>query len=188
MPQRIGRIVNSEVGDLMFIADTALRRKIEDAIEMISVLYLLEKQEHLPQVFLKENRRIIILYSAAIIEAILLYVVKKKRWTIERTSYKNVSALPNNYQLDSKSTLVVAKQVQETRSEKELMLDVVLRTCLEKGVINLHLKPKIEKAKNVRNTFHLSKSRKGLNCTLSSANQSFDAVLETIMQSRKFLK
>ncbi len=186
MPPRRGSKTSS-VGDLLFITDIPLRNKIEDAIEMISLLYLLEKQGSFPRGFLKENRRMIILYSASVVEAVLLYVYKKKGFAIRKTNYLDVVTLPASYQLEPGSTLVVAKQVQGTRPDRELMLDILLKVCFDEGVIDAQLQARIEKAKNVRNTFHLSKSRKGLNCSPASANQSFEAVLDTIVQSREYL-
>ncbi len=174
--------------DLLFITDLPLRRKIEDALETTSFLYLQEKGGGMSEGFSRENRRMIILYSASIIEAVLLHLYKRKGFSISRVVYKKVHVLPQTYQLDLDTKLVLAKQIEEPRDDRELMLDTLLKHFVSEGVIKLPLKKKIDKAKNVRNTFHLSKSRKGIQCSAPSVESSFTAVLGTIISVRDYLR
>ena len=173
--------------DLLFITDHSLRVKIEDAIETISLLYLLNQNKGLSEGFAKENRRMMILYAASVIEAVLLYLYKKKECSINKTEYTKVHTLPQTYQLETGLTLVLAKQVQTPKNDRELMLDVLLKYFSESGLITESLKKKIEKAKNVRNTFHLSKSRKGIPCGNLTVKSSSEAVLGTLNAVRKSL-
>ena len=174
-------------GTLLFILDLPLRRKIEDAIETSSFLYLLNQGGTPSPGMAKENRRMIILYSASIIEAILLHLFKRKGFVMPKVEYTKVHTLPPNYQLETGLTLVMAKQLTGSRSDRELMLDNLLKFFYDQGPIKLVLKEKIDRARNVRNTFHLSKSRKGIQCGDSAVQSSFDAVLGTIRVVRAYL-
>jgi len=181
MPQR------RNIKSLSFISDQTLRRKIEEAIEINSFLYLMERDGKFAVGVSKEIRRTIILYSASIIEAILLYLYKRKNFSILKQVYFDVHYLPEFYQSVSDAKLVIAKQGKKERNEAELMLDVLVKFFSEEKIIKDSLRSKIDFTKNIRNTFHLSKSRKGLNCGIKSVNISTDAVLDTILVVRDYL-
>lgn len=172
---------NITANDLLFISDGSLRKKIIEAIETISGLYLVEKDSKYPKELTKEVRRIIILYSASIIEAVLLFLYKKKKYRIENIIYKDIYQLPSKFQLESKSKVIIAKQEKIVKSERELMLDVLLRYFTDNKVISESLEEKIKKAKDIRNTFHLSKSRTGLLTGPKIVQVSTDAIYETIL-------
>lgn len=167
--------------DLLFITDRPLRRKVTDAIETISGLYLVEKDKNYPPEISKEIRRIIILYAASIVEALLLYLYKQKKFSITKTDYKNPHILPSEYQKENGISLVIAKQIKIPKNERELMLDVLLEFFCDKGIIGMDLNKKIKKAKDVRNTFHLSKSRLGIQCSQTAVKTSTDALYKTII-------
>ncbi len=168
--------------DLLFISDIPLRKKIINAIDTISGLYLIEKDTNYPRELSKEIRRTIVLYAASIIEASLLFLYKRKASPILKTEYADVHTLPLSLQNGSQNKLVIARQVQSPRDERELMLDVLLKfyTSKEK-IIPKSLAEKIIKAKDIRNTFHLSKSRSGLVVSAKVMQLSTDAVYETIV-------
>lgn len=172
---------------LNFITDIAIRNKIQVAIETSSFLFLMERDNKFDTGTSKEVRRIIILYAASIIEAILLYLYKKGKFSIEKVHYSDVYTLPSVYQLDSKSTLIVAKQFKKERHEREIMLDVLVELFFDKKIIGKSLKLKIDTARNIRNTFHLSKSRKGISCNIGIVNIANDAVLGAILVVTKYL-
>jgi len=169
--------------DLVFIGDVELREKIEQAIETISELYLLQQQSFLK----KELRRTMILYAASVIEAVLLYLYKQQNSSALKTEYKDVYPLPKSYQKDNAYTFVVAKQFDTVRSDRELQLDTLLNLFRKQGHISKSLALKIEKAKNLRNTFHLSKSRRGINPTEETVKAANDAMFEVITTARQLL-
>ncbi len=178
----------SKSTNFSFITDIALRRKIENAIEITSFLNLKRNEEGTATGFAKEIRRMEILYAASIIEAILIYLFKKLGDQIHKIDYKDVYTLPNSYQLVAPSTFVLAKQIQTPRTERELMLDNLLEHFSKKGLIKKDLKSKIDTARKVRNTFHLAKSRKGIRCDAVSVNSAYDAVLGMLTVARNQLK
>lgn len=173
---------------LNFINDISLRRKIEDAIEIASFLHLKRNERGTSKGFAIEICRMEILYAASIIEAVFLYLFKKRKEIMYKTDYKNVHTLPSVYQSATTSLLVVARQVQIPRADRELMLDNLLDFFFKKGLIKKRLKLKIDKARTVRNTFHLAKSRKGIRCNAVSVNTAYDTVIEVFSVARKLLK
>lgn len=175
------------IKSLDFITDTTIRNKIEEAIETNSFLYLMERDHKFDAGTSKEIRRIIILYSASIIEAILLFLYKKKKFSSQKTYYSEIHTLPTKYQQNNESRIVIATQIKKQREERELMLDVLVDFFFDEKIINKVLKSKIDKARDIRNTFHLSKSRKGIHCGVKAVNVSNDAVLETILTVNDYL-
>ena len=87
--------------------------------------------------------------------------------------------MPDNYQNDKNNIFVLAKKKTVAKDNRELMLDSLLKLFNDSGIISDVLKDKIDKARKVRNTFHLAKSRKGIFCGIKVVNLSFEAVLET---------
>lgn len=182
------RPASSPSNDFSFIGDIYLRKKIEESILAAAGLYLLQQDSRTAAALSKELRRTIILYSASIIESILLYVYKKKKFSNKKIEYMNITQLPNDFQLEKDSILVVAKQVRKEREDRELMLDVLIKVFSEKGIISHSLKKKVEDIKDVRNTFHLSKSRRNIICSPRLVSMANDAIIETIIEIKNFLK
>ncbi|MEK7502305.1 MAG: hypothetical protein AAB609_02160 [Patescibacteria group bacterium] len=170
-----------DANDLSFISDLSLRKKIIDAIETISGLYLFEQDAKYALGLKKEIRRVLILYSASIIEAVLLYLYNKGKFSLSKIDYSDVRVLPNPYQFDQSFKLVIAKQIEIPKKDRELMLDVLLKFFSEKKIISKELEKNIKKVKDFRNTFHLSKSRSGLLVSTRMVQISTDAVYETIV-------
>ena len=126
----------------------------------------------------------IVLYCASIIEAVFLFLYKKNNFEITKLEYRDVQTLIQRYQLDPDCKFVIATQMNVPRHERELMLDLLLKLFVDKNIISKQLEGKIEKAKSIRNTFHLTKSRSGLTVSPSSIKTAIDAVYETIIVVR----
>lgn len=171
-----------EADDLLFISDIYLRKKIVNAIGTISGLYLVERDEKYPPELSKEIRRTIVLYAASIIEALLLFLYKKCGKQQFKVNYNNVYSLPSSLQISTQYKLIVAKQVKIPKEERELTLDVLLKFYTnEEKIISKELAAKIEKAKDIRNTFHLSKPRSRLVANVNTIKLSAEAIYETIV-------
>ncbi len=174
--------------DFLFISDTTIRLKITDAIETISGLYFVEQDKKYTVELSKEIRRIIILYVASVIEAVMLYVYRKYNFSLTKLNYSEVVILPDNFQFQTGSRVVIAKQIVETKNERELMLDVLVKLFLEKKIISKKLAKKIKKTKDIRNTFHLSKSRTGILVSRVIVESSVEALYEMITTAKKYIE
>lgn len=145
----------------------------------------MQKEHNLPPTILKEIRRMLVLYAAAIIEALLLYLYKKGNFASTKFEYTNVYTLPKEYQSEN-AVIVIAKQVKKPKLEREIMLDFLLKFFEEKEFINPSLAEKITKVKNIRNTFHLSKSRKWMGCSNSMVELANSAIEETVIAIKQY--
>lgn len=186
MPQSSSTQGVQTTTDLGFVSDVTLRRKLVEAIETTSELYLVQQDPNY-SALAKEIRRIIVLYCASIIEAVLLYLYKKYGYKLTKLEYRDIQTLTQRYQLDSNCKFVIASQVNVPRHERELMLDLLLKLFIDENIIPKQLGEKIEKVKAIRNTFHLAKSRSGMSIGQPGIKASFDAVYETIVVVRNHL-
>ncbi|MBI2325888.1 hypothetical protein HYU91_00710 [Candidatus Collierbacteria bacterium] len=186
MPQSSSTQSARATTDLGFISDVTLRRKLVEAIETTSALYLVQQDPNYSGIA-KEIRRIIVLYCASIIEAVFLYLYKRNGFKLTKLEYRDVQTLTQRYQLDSNCKFVIASQVDIPRHERELMLDLLLKLFVDENIISKQLGDKIEKAKSIRNTLHLAKSRSGLIIGQSGVKTAIDAVYETIIVVRNHL-
>lgn len=166
--------------DFNFISDVPLRNKIIESLEMVSIFHLNLEKGNFSRPIAKELRRMMILYYASIIEALLLYLYKKGKHKILKTEYADVQQLNLKYQLDSKAIIVVARKINVERHDRELMLDNLLKYFHEKKMIPDGLKDRIDKTRNIRNTFHLSKSRKGILCGAITVEKSSKTVVDVV--------
>lgn len=189
MQQRIADKSNHlNTSDLTFITTLSLRNKLVGAIETISDLYTISEGPETKTLLAIEIRRVIVLYVASIIEAILLFLFKNTSLTYPKIEYADVCVLPSSFQLEKDKKLVVAKQIENVRSDKELMLDVLLKVFVNKNIISAELETKIKHAKDVRNTFHLSKLRSGIFLSKKKVDISIEALYEVVEITRNYLK
>lgn len=189
MQQRIADKSNHlNTSDLTFITTLSLRSKLVGAIKTISDLYTISEGPDTKPLLSIEIRRVIVLYVASIIEAILLFLYKKTNINQSKIEYTDICVLPNSFQLEKDKRFVVAKQIETARSDRELMLDVLLKVFIDKKAISTELETKIKHAKDVRNTFHLSKLRGGILVNKKKVDASIEALYEIVEITRNYLK
>lgn len=106
---------------LTFIKDRALQKTIEDSIEYTNVLFK-EAQDNESKLFKEETYRVIILYVIAIIEAILLYVIKERGDKITSMIYTNPSEISKKIKHSDypNEKLIIAVQTEKIKNDKEL--------------------------------------------------------------------
>ena len=110
--------------ELDFITDITLRRTIEDSVEHTLVLYKETKEETKSKLYKEETYRVIVLYTAAIIEAVLLYLYKKHGEEMTYLDYKFIKQLPLEYRHvgSAGSLVVVAVQKSVKKAEHQIMM------------------------------------------------------------------
>ncbi|KKW33210.1 MAG: hypothetical protein UY76_C0007G0006 [Candidatus Uhrbacteria bacterium GW2011_GWA2_52_8d] len=173
--------------DWSFIDNKALQKKIADTTKIMSVFYITDQQRGLDPLFVKELRRIYVLYAASIVEVLLVCLFKKGGFSIEDVVYKDPSPLPEKYQ-SGKDTIVLARQGKKQRPERRLTLDVLIGFFEELGRLPVNLVKRLRVMKDVRNTFHLGKSRQGRQLNSKSLEAAATAILEVAEIVRKELK
>lgn len=136
-----------------FIKDATLRRKILNAIDFSSTLWLLV--EKMPEKNREELYRTMMLYAASVIEAILNYYISQAGIIFEEEKYTNPYILPNVFQ-NSKDQVVLAIKKKTQRVEP----DFVKMIERSEAFLGKTLSRRIDHIRETRNTYHLLKVRK----------------------------
>ncbi len=175
--------------DLSFIEDAILRDNIESSIRYIYLLFSRSLSENDAD-FKTETHRVIVLYVASVVEAILLYVYRERGQPQEIVEYKHPTQLSGEFfhkALPGKK-VVVAVQVSRAAGEREMMLDKLITFFQEKKLMKKVFAEKIVAAKDIRNTFHLAKSREGIDCDVAAVEKALDLLVKTIKYAPRVLK
>lgn len=149
--------------DFNFVKDNKLKRNLIDSVKFISFLWLLAQKNKRKGVS-EEIYRAIILYSASIVEALLLNYCKRKNMKFFEIKYSKDHSLPSVYQTvldiskyqEGKVVLAVKHKVVKKDNGAITFSDLLdeLETFLGK-----HLVVTINEVKDIRNTLHLHKTR-----------------------------
>ena len=147
--------------DFDFVKDNKLKANLIDSVKFLSFLWALRSKKHEVS---EEVYRTIILYSASIVEALLLNYCKRKELKFFEVKYSKPHSFPKIYQsvLDINTyqngevVLAVKHRVEKKDNGSITFTDLLeeLETFLGQRLIK-----KIKEVKNIRNTLHLSKSR-----------------------------
>lgn len=145
---------------LAFIENEKLRKTLEESMWFISALGVDLKSDNRNALYREETCRVIILYVVSSIEAVLLYLYKRRGEKMVKSEYRHVHQLPNAYAYGRKTGARVVVAMQETIERKDYEIGLHDLVTFFKGRILLEkTAEKILSLNDVRNTFHLSKSR-----------------------------
>lgn len=167
--------------DFYFVKDLGLRKNLIDSIKFLSFLWLLRDSKNENS---QEIDRTIMLYSASIIEALLLDYCKRKeiQFTEEKYAYEQVVSKSFPAHVDSQK-FTNGKIVLAIKSEK-IKLDnaISFENLLEKlsTFLGKRLTENVYAMKDTRNTLHLSKSRKTIE--IKETEKSMNNVLKIIQK------
>ena len=177
---------NPPHGALDFIKDRALRITIEDSIQYLYLIFEQAKNSD-SNLYKEETYRVIVLYVISIVEAILLYVLKKRGEKMTHIQYKYANALPDSFEHSSvpNSVIVVAVQKEEEKDERKIGLaDLV--AFMEKGkLMSKDFATKILDMNDIRNTFHFTKSRDKITCEIETVENALELLVSTIQKAPK---
>lgn len=162
--------------DFSFITPKALQTNIVESVEFAGFLWIVAQE--IDGKYQDEMVRTIILYNIAIIEALLLFRVKKENISIFDFEFKNIHILPKVYRIDD-NEIIVAKKL--LKKKKLFWLYELIRE--QESFLGKKLSIEIKELQDIRNTFHLSKERSEL--SLKKAGSSFDAVLKVVKKLQK---
>ncbi|MDP3988685.1 MAG: hypothetical protein Q8P93_00395 [bacterium] len=173
--------------DLDFIADPTLRKKVEDSIEYIYLLFEELKKREGNDLYHEETRRVIVLYTVATIEAVLLYLYKKHGEEITYLDYKFVQALSEKYKHESDrvATVVVATQNRKKKEDSQINLADLLEYFSSRKLMTKETGEKILAINNLRNTLHLNKVRDAIKCDITQVEVALNLLLHVIQKAPK---
>ena len=173
--------------DLDFITDTKLRKTVEDSIEHTYVLLKETKEDSKSARYKEETYRVIVLYTVAVIETVLLYLYKRSGEGMTSIDYKFIKTLPSEYCHSSEigSKVVVAVQKITNKPEHKIGMQDLVSFFKDKKVMKKETVDKLISINDIRNTFHLSKSRDGMVCDIEQVEVALKMLVYVILDVHK---
>jgi len=173
--------------DLDFITDSTLRKTIEDSIEYTSVLFKETEEESKSTLYKEETYRVIILYTIAIIEAVLLYLYKKSGDEITYFEYKFIKQLPSEYHhtKESNFSVIIAVQKSVKKAEQQITMKDLVDFFTERKFMKKDTADKLMHINGLRNTVHLSKPRDGVICDVAQVESALSMLVYVIERAPK---
>lgn len=141
-----------------FIKDRNLRENIDIVFDHIVELVSLSESNQYNEVIKSSFCKTIIIYTASIIEALLLYILQQKKseeeYAQSKKSFKIEKVL---YKVDEKKRIVLGAEVEEKEkfSFKKINLGQINKLCKEKGFIKEELFKDIDSVRELRNRQHI---------------------------------
>lgn len=162
-----------------FVTPKAFRTNIVESVEFVAWLWVLAQK--IEEKYQDESVRTVILYNMSIVEALLLFWAKKHKKKFFEDKYTDKHTLPTTFQgATGKELLVVHFSRVEKNDTRVWFHDLIAEG---KQLLGKDLHDRVIDLQDIRNTFHLSKARRGL--SLKKAGNSFDVVLEVINKIKK---
>ncbi len=176
----------SETEELNFIQDNELRKTIEDAIQYIYIIFD-QAKDSTSELYKEETYRVIILYVISVIEAILLYVLKSRDEKMTYIEYKHVTPLSRKFFHSEipKGPIVVAVQKEQVKTNSQIGLVELVDFMKDGGLMKNQFAKEILKANDIRNTFHLTKSRSQIKCDIGTVEKSLELLVKVIKNAPK---
>lgn len=175
--------------DLDFITDSVLRQRIEDSVEYVYTTLELSKDATKNETFRSETHRVIILYIASIIEAVLFYLYVKREVHIPKEEYKKVHEIGNGYintEVPS-GKVIVATVRMVNKKESEISFKELVTFLEAQEVLKNETSMKMISLFNMRNSFHLRKQQE-LPCTIADVEKYLELLLYTLTNVAKSFK
>jgi len=166
---------------LDFIKDQELRKNIEGSIEYMYLLYDRTLKE-MDKDFKMETYRVITLYVASIIEAVFLYTYRQKGKSLIITDYKLPSQLTDKITHKDlpRGRVVIIVQIKREAKDREMTFDKLITFFEEEKLMPQGFLEKVRKIKDIRNTFHLSMSRKHIKCDTKAVEESLKVLVDVL--------
>ena len=165
-----------------FVTPKAFRTNIVESVEFVGWLWVLAQKTE--EKYQDEMVRTVILYNMSIVEALLLFWAKKQKKKFFEDKYTDKHILPNELQgVNGKELLIAHFSRVEKNDTRVWFHDLIAEG---KQLLGKGLHTRVVDLQDIRNTFHLSKSRRVL--SFKKAEGSFDVVLEVVNKIKKDLK
>jgi len=177
---------NPTQGALDFVKDRALKRTIEDSIQYLYLIFEQAKDSG-SSLYKEETYRVIVLYVISIIEAILLYVLKKRGEKMTYTKYRYANPLPKSFKNSDvpEGIVVVVVQSEEERDERKIGLADLVAFMEKRKLMSKDFATKILNMNDIRNTFHFTKPRGKITCEIETVESALELLVGTIKKAPK---
>jgi len=151
---KMASVIDLNKSAFVFIADKTLRDDLEDAL--LFALYLIDTaQKATEKRYRGEFNRVIVLYIAAIVEALCIFLLEKSEVKKERIEYKDVVSIHNNRIIVDNGELAVAIRSRKQLKLKDIPFAESISLLCGAGKINNRLKGRLNLLREKRNSQHL---------------------------------
>lgn len=173
---------------LSFIQEEVLREKVSNSITYSYLLFHeVNTSNSSNDIFKEETYRVIILYIISSIEAILLYLYKKRPERMTCVEYKHVNHLTSGFtHREKEGEVIVAVKTSRDKKDHEIHLTDLIEHLKGLHLIQKGTAEKILKLNDLRNTLHLLKAR-DKKCEITDMEEAFKILLHTIETAPKAL-
>jgi len=171
---------------LTFIKNKALKKTIEDSIEYMNIIFANAK-ENSTTVYKEETYRVIILYVVAVIEAVLLYVLKERGEEIISITYKDPRIISEKLKHEDfpKGKLIAAIQCKEKKKAQQIGVQDLIKFMQKKKLMASDTAEGVLDINNIRNTFHLNKDRVDIQLEVKKVEKAFSLLHKIIKGAPK---
>ena len=142
-----------------FISNAILRENLDVTFAHVLALLALSKSAEYSLKLQSSFRKTVIIYTASIVEALLLWMLKQAKSEEELAKRQAVFKITKIiYEINPVERIVLGKnktKIEKCRFEK-LNLDQVNDLCQEHGVISDSLFKDVDKVRALRNRLHIS--------------------------------
>ncbi len=171
-----------DVDAFSFVTPKAFRANIIESVEFAAWLWVLAQE--IEDTYQDEMVRTVILYNMSVVEALLLSWAKRKKKKFFEDKYTDKHTLPAELQGISGKELLIAHFSKIEKGDTRIWFHDLIAEG--KAMLGKDLHDRAVDLQDVRNTFHLSKVRRGL--SLKKAEDSFDVVLQVVNKIKNDLK
>jgi hypothetical protein len=171
---------------LTFIKNIALKKAIKDSIEYMNILFD-SANDSSSNAFKEETYRVIILYVVAVIEAVLLCVLKERDDQISVLDYKIPREICKKvkHQDYPQGTFVTAIQCKEIKPDQQIGVQDLVMFMVNNKLMKDDTAKDILEINNIRNTFHLNKPRTDIKLELNKVEKAFSLLYKIIKGAPK---
>ena len=138
-----------------FIDDEALRNNLDTSFDhIVELVAIVDKYD---KILSSSFRKTIIIYTASIIEALLLWKLKKKIKSrkvelSEEWRYYNIKIL---HRLDASEEIIGGNRKKEKKDINKLDFIRVIDLCVKHGIITKQFSRKVHQVRELRNRLHI---------------------------------
>lgn len=149
----------SFVSHFSFIDEPILRENLDISFNHLVELLSVSESDEYDDVSKSSFRKTIIIYTASIIEALLMWILKNKKSSEELDKkYPDIKITKSIYKINEAEEIILVKHVVKIEKCKfeKLNLDQIKGLCTDHGLITHAMSQNVNKVRQLRNRLHIS--------------------------------
>lgn len=149
----------SEQSSFPFVTDEVLRANLDSTFRHLVELFTLSESAKYSDAIKSSFRKTTIIYTASVIEALLLWMLKRSKCEEELAKRQTIFAVAKViYEINPVERIVLGREEQKTEKFRfdKLNLDQVNALCKEHGIISESVFKDVDEVRKLRNRLHIS--------------------------------